>query len=40
MAFEFMFTHAELALFEPVRPHLNRHDCMLLPFESLVGAIC
>lgn len=29
----------ELALFAPVRPHRNRHGCVLLPFEALVAAI-
>ncbi|MBK6630039.1 MAG: iron-sulfur cluster assembly scaffold protein [Betaproteobacteria bacterium] len=28
----------ELALFEPVRPHRNRHGCVLLPFEALAAA--
>lgn len=29
----------ELALFEPVRPHRNRHGCVLLPFETLIAAL-
>ncbi len=29
----------ELALFVPVRPHRNRHGCVLLPFEALAAAI-
>lgn len=29
----------ELALFEPVRPHRNRHGCVLLPFETLEAAL-
>lgn len=29
----------ELALFAPVRPHRNRHGCVLLPFETLVAAL-
>ena len=29
----------ELALFAPVRPHRNRHGCVLLPFEALVAAL-
>jgi len=29
----------ELALFEPVRPHRNRHGCVLLPFETLAAAL-
>ncbi len=29
----------ELALFEPVRPHRNRHGCVLLPFEVLCAAL-
>ncbi|MDT3735595.1 MAG: iron-sulfur cluster assembly scaffold protein [Denitratisoma sp.] len=29
----------ELALFEPVRPHRNRHGCVLLPFEALCEAL-
>ncbi len=29
----------ELALFEPVRPHRNRHGCVLLPFETLLAAL-
>lgn len=29
----------ELALFEPVRPHRNRHGCVLLPFEALCAAL-
>lgn len=29
----------ELALFAPVRPHRNRHGCVLLPFETLAAAI-
>lgn len=29
----------ELALFAPVRPHRNRHGCVLLPFEALMAAI-
>ncbi len=30
---------SELSLFEPVRPHRNRHGCVLLPFETLHAAI-
>lgn len=29
----------ELALFTPVRPHRNRHGCVLLPFETLCAAL-
>lgn len=29
----------ELALFAPVRPHRNRHGCVLLPFETLAAAL-
>lgn len=29
----------ELALFAPVRPHRNRHGCVLLPFEALSAAL-
>ena len=29
----------ELNLFEPVRPHRNRHGCVLLPFETLAAAL-
>ena len=29
----------ELSLFEPVRPHRNRHVCVLLPFETLIAAL-
>jgi nitrogen fixation NifU-like protein len=29
----------ELALFEPVRPHRNRHGCVLLPFDTLAAAL-
>ena len=29
----------ELSLFEPVRPHRNRHGCVLLPFDALIAAI-
>lgn len=29
----------ELKLFAPVRPHRNRHGCVLLPFETLVAAL-
>lgn len=29
----------ELSLFEPVRPHRNRHGCVLLPFETLAAAL-
>lgn len=29
----------ELKLFEPVRPHRNRHGCVLLPFETLAAAL-
>ena len=29
----------ELKLFEPVRPHRNRHGCVLLPFETLLAAL-
>ncbi|MBI4987347.1 MAG: iron-sulfur cluster assembly scaffold protein [Rhodocyclales bacterium] len=29
----------ELALFAPVRPHRNRHGCVLLPFEALAAAL-
>lgn len=29
----------ELSLFEPVRPHRNRHGCVLLPFEALCAAL-
>ena len=29
----------ELALFEPVRPHRNRHGCVLLPFATLLAAL-
>ncbi|MEZ5614273.1 MAG: iron-sulfur cluster assembly scaffold protein [Rhodocyclaceae bacterium] len=29
----------ELSLFEPVRPHRNRHGCVLLPFETLLAAL-
>jgi nitrogen fixation NifU-like protein len=29
----------ELSLFEPVRPHRNRHGCVLLPFEALAAAL-
>lgn len=29
----------ELALFAPVRPHRNRHGCVLLPFETLCAAL-
>lgn len=29
----------ELSLFEPVRPHRNRHGCVLLPFETLIAAL-
>lgn len=29
----------ELALFAPVRPHRNRHGCVLLPFEALLAAL-
>lgn len=30
---------SELSLFEPVRPHRNRHGCVLLPFEALFAAL-
>lgn len=30
---------SELKLFEPVRPHRNRHGCVLLPFEALLAAL-
>jgi len=29
----------ELTLFVPVRPHRNRHGCVLLPFEALIAAL-
>jgi nitrogen fixation NifU-like protein len=29
----------ELVLFAPVRPHRNRHGCVLLPFETLAAAL-
>jgi nitrogen fixation NifU-like protein len=29
----------ELSLFAPVRPHRNRHGCVLLPFEALCAAL-
>ncbi len=29
----------ELPLFAPVRPHRNRHGCVLLPFEALCAAL-
>ena len=29
----------ELKCFEPVRPHRNRHGCVLLPFDALIAAI-
>jgi nitrogen fixation NifU-like protein len=29
----------QLALFAPVRPHRNRHGCVLLPFEALAAAL-
>jgi nitrogen fixation NifU-like protein len=29
----------QLALFVPVRPHRNRHGCVLLPFEALAAAL-
>ena len=29
----------EIAVFEPVRPHRNRHGCVLLPFDALIAAI-
>jgi len=29
---------AELAVFEPVRPHRSRHGCVLIPFEALARA--
>lgn len=29
----------ELALFAPVRPHRNRHGCVMLPFEALCAAL-
>lgn len=29
----------ELRLFEPVRPHRNRHGCVLLPFEALLASL-
>lgn len=29
----------ELVFFEPVRPHRNRHGCVLLPFEALCAAL-
>lgn len=29
----------ELKLFAPVRPHRNRHGCVLLPFEALAAAL-
>ncbi len=30
---------ADLALFEPVRPHRSRHGCVLLPFDALADAV-
>ncbi len=32
-------TWPELASFAPVRPHRNRHGCVLLPFETLAAAV-
>jgi nitrogen fixation NifU-like protein len=29
----------ELAIFEPVRAHKSRHECVLLPFRALVAAL-
>jgi nitrogen fixation NifU-like protein len=29
----------ELAAFEPVHRHKSRHDCVLLPFDALIGAL-
>ncbi len=29
----------ELAIFEPVRPHRSRHQCVRLPFEALCAAL-
>jgi nitrogen fixation NifU-like protein len=29
----------ELKCFEPVRPHRNRHGCVLLPFDTLAAAL-
>ena len=29
----------ELEYFAPVRPHRNRHGCVLLPFETLLAAL-
>ena len=29
----------EVAIVEPVRPHRNRHGCVLLPFEALIAAL-
>lgn len=29
----------ELGLFMPVRPHRNRHGCVLLPFDTLLAAL-
>jgi nitrogen fixation NifU-like protein len=29
----------ELASFAPVRPHRNRHGCVLLPFDTLCAAM-
>jgi len=29
----------ELKCFEPVRPHRNRHGCVLLPFDTLCAAM-
>ncbi len=29
----------ELSVFTPVAGHKNRHECVLLPFEALVGAL-
>lgn len=30
---------ADLAVFEPVRPHRSRHGCVLIPFEALAEAL-
>ncbi len=30
---------SEVQLFEPVRPHKSRHECVLLPFEVLASAL-
>jgi NifU-like protein involved in Fe-S cluster formation len=29
----------ELKCFAPVRPHRNRHGCVLLPFDTLIEAL-